>query len=137
MLFSSLPMGAESYYALVASDATEYQQGDARAFQGKRVGINQGSFNDEVFLKDCFPDWTPVPYPTVEERFRAVAEGAADCALFSNYRLSQLQQLAKRYKLTQVPTGKAMHLGFALRRGEGGALPHHQPDHRPGVRQQH
>ena len=49
MLFSSLPMGAEAYYAFVAADATEYKQGDARAFEGKRVGINKGSYQEMLF----------------------------------------------------------------------------------------
>ena len=43
MLFSTLPMGAEEYYIFISPDNEEISKDDFSTFNGKKVGINQGS----------------------------------------------------------------------------------------------
>lgn len=49
MLFSSLPMGAESYYLFVATDNMKIKSGSIASLQGKRVGVNKNSIQEELF----------------------------------------------------------------------------------------
>lgn len=51
MLFSSLPMGAEDYYAFISPDNTEITADDTASFNGKRVGVNQGSVQETFFME--------------------------------------------------------------------------------------
>ena len=44
MLFSSLPMGAESYYLYIDADNTGISSENLQSLNGKRVGVNKGSF---------------------------------------------------------------------------------------------
>lgn len=44
MLFPSLPMGAESYYLYIDADNTEISSDNLQSLNGKRVGVNKGSF---------------------------------------------------------------------------------------------
>lgn len=52
MLFSSLPMGAEEYYLYVKAGNDEISAEDFSTFNGKKVGVNQGSIQI-----DLFHDW--------------------------------------------------------------------------------
>ena len=52
MLFSSYPMGAEQYYVFIAVNNSEIKPGDFSSLNGKKVGINKGSFQEKLFL-----DW--------------------------------------------------------------------------------
>ena len=49
MLFSSLPMGTETYYAFISSGNTEITPEDVTSFNGKRVGVNQDSVQADFF----------------------------------------------------------------------------------------
>ena len=49
MLFPHLPMGAEEYYIFISPDNKDYSPGDYSYFNGKKVGVNKGSFQVEVF----------------------------------------------------------------------------------------
>ena len=49
MLFSSLAMGTESYCAFVSSSNKAIVSGDFTAFNGKRVGVNEGSVQAGFF----------------------------------------------------------------------------------------
>ena len=49
MLFTSLPMGTESYYILAAPDGIS--AGDYAALNGKRVGVTRGSIQKDFFLQ--------------------------------------------------------------------------------------
>ncbi len=49
MLFPSYPMGAESYYLFVVPDNDRIKPGQHRTLNGKKVGINQGSIQEEMF----------------------------------------------------------------------------------------
>ncbi|MBP3691568.1 MAG: EAL domain-containing protein [Schwartzia sp.] len=53
MLYSALPMGEEEYYIYVSSRNTRISLDDYASFNGKRVGINKGSVQ-----KDVFAAWT-------------------------------------------------------------------------------
>ena len=52
MLFSTLPMGTEEYYAFVAPDNSSISATDPSTFNGKTVGINKNSVQ-----KTFFEDW--------------------------------------------------------------------------------
>ena len=49
MRFSSLPMGTESYYIFVALGNESISATDFHTLDGKRVGVNQGSFQRDLF----------------------------------------------------------------------------------------
>ena len=49
MLYSALPMGEEEYYVYVSSRNTRISLDDYASFSGKRVGINKGSVQKDVF----------------------------------------------------------------------------------------
>lgn len=49
MLYSALPMGEEEYYVYVSSRNTRISLDDYASFNGKRVGINKGSVQEDVF----------------------------------------------------------------------------------------
>ena len=50
MLFSQQPMGAEEYYVFTALDSKSgISAEDYRSFNGKRIGVNQGSFQASLF----------------------------------------------------------------------------------------
>ena len=48
MYFSDLPMGAETYYIYIASDNNSITAADLSAFNGKRIGVNRNSFQEEL-----------------------------------------------------------------------------------------
>ena len=51
MFFADLPMGTEAYYIYTASDNREISASSLASFNGKRIGVNQGSFQ-ETLLKE-------------------------------------------------------------------------------------
>lgn len=51
-LFTSFPMGTESYYVFVAPDNQEIKSDDFHSLDGKKVGVAKGSFQTQLFL-----DW--------------------------------------------------------------------------------
>ena len=51
MLFSSLPMGEEEYYAYVSSRNTEITTENYATFNGKKVGVNKGSYQAQRFAE--------------------------------------------------------------------------------------
>ncbi len=53
MLFSSIPMGTETYYLFVSPKNTEIKSESFESLNGKRVGVTKGSIQ-----KDFFNDWT-------------------------------------------------------------------------------
>jgi len=48
MYFPDLPMGTEAYYIYVGSDNTEIKANDLTTFNGKKIGVNKGSFQEEL-----------------------------------------------------------------------------------------
>ncbi len=84
--------------------------------QQMRAIITEGNLNYESFLMDYFPEWEVLYCQNTQEGFESVASGNADCMLISNYRLSILDGLSKKYRLTALPTGETLALSFAVRR---------------------
>ena len=50
-LYSSIPMGTESYYVFVSPDNTDITSDDFTSLDGKRVGVTKGSIQKDLFLK--------------------------------------------------------------------------------------
>ncbi len=53
MLFCQTAMGSELYYVYISPDNTDFVQGDFSSLQGKRVGVNKGSYQLELYK-----DWS-------------------------------------------------------------------------------
>lgn len=51
VLYSSVPMGTESYYVFIAPGNTEIKSDDFSTLNGKRVGVGKGTFQKTEFLK--------------------------------------------------------------------------------------
>ena len=51
MLFTSIPMGTESYYLFVSPNNTEISPENLSSINGKRVGVTEGSIQKEYFLE--------------------------------------------------------------------------------------
>ena len=51
MLYPELPMGTESYYIYVSADNREITSDNLASFNGKRIGVNSDSVQEE-FLKE-------------------------------------------------------------------------------------
>ena len=82
-----------------------------------RVGVNKGNPNYEMFLVEHFPTWTPVYYNDTPACLDAVASGAADCVIVSNYRFNDISRQCSRLKLTTVYTGVDMDYCLAVKEG--------------------
>ena len=50
-LYASLPMGTESYYVFVSNDNNEITADDYKTLNGRRIGVNRGSIQKEMFLE--------------------------------------------------------------------------------------
>ena len=51
MLFTSLPMGTESYYIFISPDNEEISSDNLSTLNGKRIGVTEGSIQKEYFLE--------------------------------------------------------------------------------------
>lgn len=52
MLFPGLPMGAEEYYAFISDNGDSgIKPGDIMSLDGKRIGVNKGSVQKDLFLQ--------------------------------------------------------------------------------------
>ena len=49
MLFPTLPMGAEDYYLFIAPDNREISGTDYDTLNGKKIGVNQGSIQEDFY----------------------------------------------------------------------------------------
>lgn len=105
-------MATEMYAAVRKSDHTILSD-------QMSVALSGDDFNKAVFLKDYYPNWTVQLIDSNEDGFRTVADGNADCTLYSNYRMAQMDKLLAQYKLAQIPTGKAMNFSFAVGETDG------------------
>ena len=84
----------------------------------RNVSIRKGNINEELFVKDYFPEWTTVAAANMEESFRDVSKGAADATLLSGYRVGLMENLIEKYDMTAQTTGASMSFAFAVRRGD-------------------
>ena len=51
MLFSSLPMGVETFYVFISVNNTEITLENPASLKGKKVGVNKNSFQQKLFLQ--------------------------------------------------------------------------------------
>ena len=51
MLFTSIPMGTESYYLFISPDNTDISSDNLSSLNGKKVGVTEGSIQKEYFLE--------------------------------------------------------------------------------------
>lgn len=51
MLFTSLPMGTESYYIFISPENEEISSDNLSTLNGKRIGVTEGSIQKEYFLE--------------------------------------------------------------------------------------
>lgn len=51
MLYSSLPMGEEEFYAYISSRNTSISMDDYTSFNGKKIGVNKGSVQAQKFAE--------------------------------------------------------------------------------------
>ena len=96
------------------------RQSDRQLFNDRDyvvVAVNEGNLNYESCLKDNFPAWRAVYYPTTADCLQAVANGVADCVLISSYRYNNISRLCNRLGLTTISTAKELQFSFAVRRG--------------------
>ena len=82
------------------------------------VAVNEDNPNYDAFLRDHFPDWRKVYYPSTAECLKAVSDGVADCVLISNYRYNNIARLCEKYRLTTIATGVEMDYSFAVAKGQ-------------------
>lgn len=96
------------------------RQADLQLFSGREhiiVAVNEGNPNYESCLRENFPAWHPVIYPTTSDCLKAVSDNVADCVLVSSYRYNHIARQCEREKLTAVDTGAALDFCFAVSAG--------------------
>jgi diguanylate cyclase (GGDEF)-like protein len=97
------------------------RQQDRQIFTGREhvtVAVNKGNPNYESFLRDNYPDWQIVYYPTTADCLRAVSQNVADCILISSYRYNNIARECERLRLTTVATGLGLDYCFAVGAGQ-------------------
>ncbi len=82
-----------------------------------RTAILTGSLNYDIFVQDHYPSWTIIHEPSLEECYEAVAKGEADCTWVNSYRITLVDRLRRRYKLSLFATGQSMDFAFAVKKG--------------------
>ena len=82
------------------------------------VAVNEGNPNYTSFLKDSYPEWRAVYFPSTGECLKAVSSGIADCVLISTFRYNSMSRLCKQYRLTTYATGVGLDYCFAVNEGE-------------------
>ncbi len=81
------------------------------------VVLLEGNINFDIFVKGYYPWWKIEHRPTLDECYKAVSQGEADCAMVNSYRITQNDRLRKRYKLSLLATGEDMSFAFGINRG--------------------
>ena len=112
-LFMTPPLMETDLFAVV-------RETDRNLFSDREyvvVAVNRGNPNYESILKDHFPNWRIVYYPTTAECLQAVSKNVADCVLISSYRYNNLARQCERLQLTTVETGKELEYCFAVAAG--------------------
>ena len=112
-LFMTPPLMRTDIFAVV-------RQTDRQMFSGKEhvvVAVNKGNPNYESCLRNWFPSWHAVYYPTTADCLKAVSEGVADCVLISSYRYNNIARQCEREHLTTVTTGAEIDYCFAVSAG--------------------
>lgn len=79
-----------------------------------RAAINSNNPNYVSLLKEKYPSWQMINYPTTYDCLVGVAKNEADLLLISNYRLSVLDTDIEELELKAVATGTVIPLSFAV-----------------------
>jgi len=99
MLFPDNIMGVESYYIFAPSDKSDIRAGDPASLNGKRIGVNDNSYQLELlrlYVKENAPQCTVVAYSGTEERMAALAAGELDGVVtVDNYTIDGLKPVFK------------------------------------------
>ena len=96
------------------------READRQIFEGWEhilVAVNEGNPNYESTLKDYFPSWRTVYYPTTSECLKAVSQNVADCVLISSYRYNNISRQCEQLNLTAISTGKTLDYCLAVAEG--------------------
>lgn len=100
-------------FAVVSSG----QSPDLFSDENLRTAILAGSLNYDIFVQDNYPSWTIIHKPTLEECYEAVSKGEADCTWVNSYRITLVDRLRRRYKLSLFATGQSIDFAFAVKKG--------------------
>ena len=106
-------MDTEMYAVVRMSDPRIYAKEEPVV-----AAVNEGNPNYDAFLGEHFPSWGKEYYQDTEACLRAVASGAADCVLISNFRYNNLARQCEQYHLTTFTTGVQMDYCFAVEKGQ-------------------
>ena len=96
------------------------QKEDRQRFAGRDhvvVAVNEGNLNYDSTLRDLFPTWRPVVYPTTADCLEAVSRGVADCVLISSYRYNNIARQCEKLDLVTIATGEELSYSFAMASG--------------------
>ncbi len=113
-LFMTPPLMRTDVFAVI-------RQTDRQEFAEREylvVAVNEGNPNYESCLRDNFPHWRAVYYPTTAECLEAVSRGVADCVLISSYRYNNIARQCERLRLDTVNTGAGLDYCFAVAKGQ-------------------
>lgn len=78
------------------------------------IAVNSGNPNIETFVKDNYPGCNLAYYSEFKTSLEEISSGKVDCALVSNYRVADMEDLLDKYKFVSVSTGESMPLSFAV-----------------------
>lgn len=81
------------------------------------VAVNEGNPNYNTFLKENYPEWRAVTYPTTDDCLKSVHDGLADCVLVSSFRYNNISKQCQNYRLTTFATGVGIDYCFAVNNG--------------------
>ena len=113
-LFMTPPLMETDLFAVV-------RETDRNLFSDREyvvVAVNRGNPNYESILKDHFPNWRIVYYPTTAECLQAVSKNVADCVLISSYRYSNIARQCEREGLATVSIGTEIDYCFGVAAGQ-------------------
>ena len=82
------------------------------------VAVDENNTNYIAFLRENYPGWRAIYYPSTEDCLKSVADGVADCMLINNYRYNYISRICKQLHLTTFATGKGTDYCFAVSEGE-------------------
>ena len=82
------------------------------------IAVVSGDLNTETFVMDQYPSCRILTFPDDKSCYEAVANGAADSTLLSNYRVPAAEEALSRYNLYSVPSGEHIPFSFAVNRAD-------------------
>ena len=109
-LLATNPIMRTEVYAVVADRTKDIINGD-----DTKVSLLEGNINFDHFVRDVFPEWTVQNhYSNLEDCYKSVADGDADCAMVASYRINKTEALRRRYNLALMTTGQDMTFSIAV-----------------------